>query len=159
MDSVDGRLLARMQADFPLVARPFAALADELGMDEEEVLGRARALHERGLIRRIGPVLDPAKAGRVGTLAAMAVPAGRLEAVAALISRWPAVTHNYERAPLHGSCPFNLWFTLTARSREELDAAIDRLAEATGLSITALPTLRRFKIGVRFDFGREDADG
>ena len=153
MDSVDGRLLARMQADFPLVARPFAALADELGMDEEEVLGRARALHERGLIRRIGPVLDPAKAGRVGTLAAMAVPAGRLEAVAALISRWPAVTHNYERAPLHGSCP------LTARSREELDAAIDRLAEATGLSITALPTLRRFKIGVRFDFGREDGDG
>ena len=63
----------------------------------------------------------------------MSVPAQRLEATAALISRWPAVTHNYERAPLRGACPFNLWFTLTARSQEELGAAIDQLAEATGL--------------------------
>ena len=158
MDSTDRRLLDRLQGDLPLVARPFAAIGRELGLSEGEVLGRVRALHNRGLIRRIGPVLDPGRVGRVGVLAAMTVPAERLEDVAATVSACERVTHNYERQPIHGGCRYNLWFTLTARSQEALAEAVDAIAGATGLAVATFPVGRKFKIGVRFALSG-DADG
>ena len=156
MDSMDRKLLDRLQADFPLVPRPFAALGEELGIGEQEAVRRVRALHAAGLIRRIGPVLDPAKVGRAGTLAAVAVPAERLDDAAAAVSACPGVTHNYERVARHGSCPFNLWFTMTAESQVALETALAAVAKAIRLPIVPLPTKRKFKIGVRFDFGADE---
>jgi len=159
VNAQDRQLLDRLQTKLPLVSRPFAAIGEELGMGEGEVLGRVRALHERGLIRRIGPVLDPKKIGRVGVLAAMAVPPQRIEEVAAQVSACERVTHNYERKPIHGECPYNLWFTMTAGTQGELDAAIGGIAEATGLPVQTLPVGRKFKIGVRFALTEESDDG
>lgn len=159
MDDTDHRLLNRIQSDFPLVPRPFARLGEELGLSEDEVIRRVAALCREGLIRRIGPVLDPAKVGRLGALAAMNVPKGRLEAVAAAVSTFERVTHNYERAPIHGTCPYNLWFTLTGESPEALAAAITTVEKATHLPVVVLPVLRKFKIGVRFSFPEDGNDG
>ena len=150
MDTADRRLLDRLQDSLPLVPRPFAAIGRELGLGEQDVLARLAALRDEGILRRIGPVLDPGKVGRVGVLAAMAVAPERLEAVAAAVSACERVTHNYERTPIHGTCPYTLWFTLTAGSQAELAAAIDRIAAATGQGVATFPVGRRFKIGVRF---------
>lgn len=159
MDATDRRLLDRLQAPLPLVPRPFAAVAAELGLSHDDVLRRVRALHERGIIRRIGPVLDPEKVGRVGVLAAMAAPADRIDEAAAAVSACERVTHNYERKPIHGHCPYTLWFTLTATSQETLAEAIDAIAEATGLPVATFPVRRKFKIGVRFALAEENDDG
>jgi len=159
VDAQDRRLLDRLQTSLPLESRPFAAIGEELGLSEEKVLARIRALRERGLIRRIGPVLDPGKVGRVGCLAAMRVPPQRIEEVAAQVSACQRVTHNYERKPTHGKCPYNLWFTMTAGSQGELDEAMGSIAEATGLPVATLPVGRRFKIGVRFALSEENGDG
>ena len=159
MDDTDRGILDRLQAAFPLVQRPFAALGEELGLGEQEVVRRVRALHEAGLIRRIGPVLDPASLGRVSALAAMAVPADRLVEAAATVSACDAVTHNYERIPRRGSCPYTLWFTVSAGSEAALDRTLAELSEVTGLPIVKLATGRKFKIGVRFAFAEEDAGG
>ena len=152
MDETDRRLLVRIQGEFPLVPRPFAMLGTELGMTESQVIQRLSALCGRGLIRRIGPVLDPERVGRVGALVAMAVPDDRIEAVAAAVSACPAVTHNYQRVPVEGSCPYSLWFTLTAPSQEALGEAVAGIGRAAGLPVTVLPVRRKFKIGVRFNF-------
>jgi len=158
MDATDRRLLGRMQSDFPLVERPFASLGAELGLGEDEVVERVARLRREGLIRRVGPVLDPERVGLVGALAAMAVPEERVEEVAAAVSACPRVTHNYLRTPLEGSCRYNLWFTLTAGSREALAEAVAEIERATGVGVDVLPVLRRFKIGVRFTL-EEAADG
>ena len=159
MDSTDRALLGDIQSGFPLVPRPYAALAEKLGMSEGEVLERLGRLQREGLIRRIGPVLDPERVGRLGALVAMAVPEDRIEAVAAAVSTFPSVTHNYQRVPLNGSCPYSLWFTLTASSQEALDEAVAAVGEATGQRPHVLPVLRKFKIGVRFTFSDDDANG
>lgn len=159
VDEADRKLLDRLQADFPLVPRPFAVLAQELGWEEQEVIERVQALHEAGLIRRVGPILDPARIGRVGTLAAVAAPPERIEEVAAVVSAHPGVTHNYERTARHGSCPYTLWFTLSAGSEQALAKAVAELSDAIGLAIVRLPTTRKFKIGVRFTFAEVDNDG
>ena len=157
MDDLDRKLLERLQTDFPLVSRPFEAVARELGTTEAEVLARLRALKAAGILRRVGPIIDPRKAGRVGTLAAMAVPAERVEEVAAIVSARDEVSHNYLREARHGQCPYNLWFTLQGESAEALEKAVREIEEAAGLSVTTLPARRMFKIGVRFDLS--DGDG
>jgi len=159
VDDTDRRLLNRIQSDFPLVPRPFGRLGEELGLPEDEVIRRVAALCEDGLIRRIGPVLDPARVGRLGALAAMTVPAGRVESVATTVSQIERVTHNYERAPIHGTCPYNLWFTLTAEAPDALAATLGAVEKATRLPVVVLPVLRKFKIGVRFSFPEEGGDG
>jgi len=151
-------ILGALQSGFPLTPRPFRAVGEKLGLSETEVLRRLAALRRKGLIRRIGPVLDPEKVGRVGALAAMAVPANRLEEVAAAASACPSVTHNYERAPLDGRCPYNLWFTLTAPSQAALAEAVGSIEKATGLPVRVLPVRRKFKIGVRFDFSGNERE-
>ena len=155
VDAVDRKILDRLQAGLPLEERPFAALGREVGLSEAEVLERIRALCAEGLIRRIGPVIDPERSGRAGILGAMAVPPDRLEEVAATVSARPTVTHNYERVARHGQCPYNLWFTLTADSEAHRGELLDRIARATGLPVARFPVLRKFKIGVRFTFAED----
>ena len=159
MDRLDRKILRRIQTDLPLVPRPFAALAEELGLTEQEVLERLRALHRDGIVRRLGPVLDPGKVGRVATLAAVSVPEERLEGVAAIVSACEDVTHNYRRVPRHGRCPYNLWFTVSARSPSALAETVAGIERAVGLPVVTFPTRRKFKIAVRHAFRDEDADG
>jgi DNA-binding Lrp family transcriptional regulator len=139
-------LLERLQAPMPLVAQPFAALGQDLGLAESEVLARTRRLTEAGLIRQIGPIFDTRRLGYESTLVAFHVPQEVLEAVAGQVSAHPGVSHNYAR-PHH----YNLWFTLAVPPGEDLVAEIERLARQTGVKDWLnLPALRVFKIKTHF---------
>lgn len=72
-------------------------------------------------------MFDHCRAG-ASTLAALAVPAERLEQVAARISRYPEVNHNYAREH-----HYNLWFVLTGPNRRHLEQILDELEKDTGL--------------------------
>jgi glutamate-1-semialdehyde 2,1-aminomutase len=155
LDIVDRRLLNLLQRDFPLTARPFAAIGEKLGLPEEEVLARVRRLKspEKGrLIRQIGAVFDTSALGYKSTLVAMQVPPDEIHRVAAVINRHPGVSHNYQRDHI-----WNLWFTLAVPPNEDLQAANEALVDdAGGYSYRLLPALRVFKIGVQLDM--EDVD-
>jgi DNA-binding Lrp family transcriptional regulator len=143
------RLLDEFQRGFPLSPRPFRDLADRLGVHEAEVLEVLRGLADRQLVSRVGPVFAPNRVG-ASTLAALAVPAERLEEVAAWISALPEVNHNYEREHR-----YNLWFVLTAGDQAGLNAVLARIEAHTGLAVMALPLVEDFHIDLGFplDFG------
>ena len=149
MDSEDKRILSLLQTEFPVVARPFDALAERLGTEPAALVARVRRLAEGGVIRRIGPVFDSRRLGYTSTLAAARVPAERLAEVAERVSRLPGVTHNYERRG-----DYNLWFTLTAQSEKEIAETLDALGEETGIVFHSLPALALYKI--RAVFGADD---
>jgi DNA-binding Lrp family transcriptional regulator len=142
-------LLNPWQHDFPLQREPFAVIADALSLPTERVLSGYRELLDDGSLSRIGGVFA-AGAGGAGTLAAMAVPPERLEAVAAIVSAHPGVNHNYEREHR-----FNLWFVMTGRDRAAVDAAIDALEAATGLTALRLRMLRPYRIDLGFDLSAD----
>ncbi|MEY2518212.1 MAG: hypothetical protein QOJ89_5576, partial [bacterium] len=50
MDDLDAKLLDRIQTELPLVERPYAALAAEIGSDEDTVLERVAAMREENVI-------------------------------------------------------------------------------------------------------------
>ena len=153
MDDLKLKLLARLQEGFPVVSRPFAEIGDELGAGESEVLASVRQLQSEGAIRRLGPIIDIRRAGGATALAAVNVPPERLDEVGLLVSECDAVSHNYHREARNATLPFNLWFTVSASSPDELDARINEISGSIGLPIQQLPMLRQFKIGVRFNLG------
>lgn len=149
-EALDFRLLNEFQRDFPLIPAPFEVLARQLEIDELEVLASLRRLHEEGAISRVGAVFSPRRIG-ASTLAALAVPADRLDAVADEVSTHTEVNHNYEREHR-----WNLWFVATAPGQPQLDQLMVQIAEESACPLIRLPLLEEFHIDLGFDLsGRE----
>jgi DNA-binding Lrp family transcriptional regulator len=157
MDGLDGRVLERVQSNFPVCERPFESMADEIGISEDELLERVKALCESGVIRRFGAVFDSRKLGYVSTLVGVRIPnPDDIPAVALEVSKYLEVTHNYQRADR-----FNLWFTLIAASQQRIDTIIGRIGGMPQVAeIHDLPAERLYKIKVNFRArDRDDGEG
>lgn len=147
MDEIDLELLSAVQDGFPISPRPFRDLGVALRLEEEEVILRLAGLQKDGLVRRIGPILDLRKLGRSGILAALEVSRDEADSAAQIINEYPEVSHNYLRPDDSG---YNLWFTVSA-SEERIQEILQEISTKTGREMLVLPTLRIFKIGVKFD--------
>lgn len=145
MDPIDRRLLNEFQRDFPLEARPYATLAQRLGTAEAEVIERLARLSRDGAVSRVGAVFPPHAVG-ASTLAALAAPVSRLEDIAALVSAYPEVNHNYQREHR-----LNLWFVITAPSRPRVQVVLADIAVRTGLEVLDLPLMEHYHIDLGFD--------
>jgi DNA-binding Lrp family transcriptional regulator len=145
LSALEFSLLNDYQRDFPLVSHPFLALADQLGVDEETVIDVLKSMQQRGLISRLGAVFRPNVVG-VSALAALAVPMDRLEQVAAFVSTFSAVNHNYQRE----HC-FNLWFVATASCADDLQTVFTQIEAACKCgTVLVLPLLEQFHIDLGF---------
>jgi len=153
MDPLDRHLLNRIQIALPLVREPFAELAREFGCDERAVTDRISALRgEGGVIREISAVFDAVALGYEQALLAMRVPPDRLDRAGETAAAHPGVSHCYARRREE-----NLWLTLATspRSRLGLSATAALLAGTCGADgWMLLPTVRRYKLDVRFDMER-----
>ena len=146
MADLRARLLEAAQRGLPLEPRPFAALAQELGVTEEDVLAVLRDLQDEGIIRELSVFLDPAALGYHSTLACLKAPPDRLEEVARVLAAMPEVTHNYLR-----DHEYNVWFTVIAPTAEAVARILEQVAATTGCGpVHDLPAEKVFKIRVAF---------
>lgn len=132
------------QRGFPLSARPFEKIAARTGLDEDELLGTLSELTEAGVLSRVGATIRP-NTITSSMLAAMRVPDGRLDEVAAIVNAEPGVNHNYERE--HA---FNLWFVIAAPDPARLARSVERIRAQTGLDVLELPLERSYYIDLGF---------
>lgn len=154
LNDLDRRILSAIQGGFPIASRPYAQLAEDFDCTEADALASVAGMRTSGVIRRIGAIFDSARLGYRSTLCAIAVPPERVEEVAAVISAYPNVTHNYQREDR-----YNVWFTLIAPSAERISEILREIAGTTGIDdILDLPAIRLFKIKVDFDLTGEKAD-
>ena len=63
MDAIDRQIIQATQAGLPLVAEPYQAVAEQLGISADEVMQRVTAMQNSGVIRRIGAVPNHYKIG------------------------------------------------------------------------------------------------
>jgi len=149
MTELEQHLLNDYQRDFPLVPAPFAQIAADLGVAENEVFEMLARLRQEGSVSRVGAVFRPHTIG-ASTLAAIAVPADKLADVAQQVSAFPEVNHNYEREHR-----YNLWFVVTAPGSEQLNEALRRIEQETGYPLLVLPMIEDFHIDLGFDLKRK----
>jgi DNA-binding Lrp family transcriptional regulator len=143
-------LLAVAERGIPLVERPFDLLAAEIGLTSEQVRSRLSELRDgdRPLIRRISGVFNSVAMGYQSALVGNRVRSEQLQQAGSIAARHPGVSHCYGRR-----CEVNLWLTLAVspRSRLGLEGTAERLGRLCGArQVLILPTLRRYKLRVRF---------
>lgn len=151
LDQADRSLLDHLQGAVPVTERPFAAIGTECGLPEDEVLTRLRRLKEEKIIRQISAIFDTRSLGYASSLIAARIDPAKVDSAAAVINQHPGVSHNYLR-----NHEFNLWYTIAVAptSRLGLEQTANLLHRESGAESTRLlPTLKLFKIGVRFDVG------
>ncbi|WP_415397274.1 Lrp/AsnC family transcriptional regulator [Sulfurimonas sp. CS5] len=147
-------ILSRIQKKFPLVARPFKVIAQELGMSEEEVLDILQEQKKSNIIRQTSAIFDTKRLGYKSSLVAFKVAQEKISAAVKIINSHPGISHNYER-----NHEFNIWFTLgvSPDSKLGLDRTVEILAELTEADdYIMLPTLKLFKINVKLNTTGKD---
>jgi DNA-binding Lrp family transcriptional regulator len=144
LDLVDRRIIDQWQGGFPICERPYAAVADQLGIAEDDLLQRLERLLADKVLTRFGPMLQIERMGGAFVLAALAVPEERYEAVAALVNALPQVAHNYRREHL-----LNMWFVLATETPAGIAEAIARIERDTGLPVHAFPKEREYFVEMK----------
>jgi DNA-binding Lrp family transcriptional regulator len=146
LDATDRKIINALQGGFPICDRPFAAAAENLGLEEQDLIGRIDRLRESGVLSRFGPMYNAEAMGGAFCLCAMAVPGARLDEVVELVNSHPEVAHNYER-----SHELNVWFVLGTETPDRVDAVIREIETETGLDVYAFPKEHEFFIGLKVD--------
>jgi DNA-binding Lrp family transcriptional regulator len=146
MDDLDRRIINNLQGGFPLSERPFLEAAQKLGMDERELIDRIEQLLETGVLSRFGPMYHAERLGGGLTLAALAAPAERFDAVAELVNAHPEVAHNYQR-----DHALNMWFVIATERPGDIDRVLAEIAAETGLVVHDMRKLEEFFVGLRFE--------
>jgi DNA-binding Lrp family transcriptional regulator len=146
LDADDRALVNRLQDGLPLVPEPFAAVAAELGLGEDDVLARLARLKSLGVLSRIGPMYNAARFGGGLSLCAMAAPLDRFETVAAIVNAFPEVAHNYAR-----DHRLNMWFVLATETEADIGRIIAEIERLTDIKVLNLPKLEEYFIGLKVD--------
>lgn len=145
LDAWDRRLINRLQDGMPVCERPYRAVAQELGMAEDDLLARLRRLLDVGLLSRFGPMYHAGRMGGDLALAAMKIPPADFERVNALVNRLPEIAHNYER-----NHAFNMWFVIATDTPAGVAAVVEKIESLTGYPVYNMPKIEEFYVGLRF---------
>lgn len=98
MDLLDKAIILKLQEDLPLVPRPYRHIACELGICEEELLGRLRKLKEERILRRIGAILHHRTVGfKANAMVVWNISECRIKEVTDMMITFPEVSHCYQR--------------------------------------------------------------
>ena len=145
----DEVVLNALQYDVEVAENPFGAAASKLGVSEELLLRRARALFEAGVIRRFGFSVDYRAYGYTAALVG-ASPRGRPEEAVAALSRSWGVKHAFVREHPR----YTVWFTARARRGDDVVERASKLASAVASDYVVLPTRTVCKLSVKYDLER-----
>lgn len=133
MSPLDERIVRATQAGLPLVEEPYAEIARKIGVPEEEVLSRLKAMLADGRIRRIGAVPNHYALGyTANAMSVWDVADGAVDALGRRIGALPFVTHCYRRPRRLPGWPYNLFAMVHGRDRAETGRKIDEIAILLG---------------------------
>ncbi len=135
LDDLDKEIIQVLQEGLPLVKRPFLALAQKLGISEEELLAKVRDFLAQGIIRRFGAVVRHQDLGYTSNVMVVwEVPEKRLEEVGHLMAGFDQVSHCYQRFPSLPEWPYNLYTMIHGRTPEECYRVVKALSQVSGIS-------------------------
>lgn len=133
VDATDRSLIAVTQGGLPLTARPYHAIADQLGLDADEVMRRLRRMQKIGVIRRVGAVPNHYALGyRANGMSVWDVPDERVDELGAKIGALDFVSHCYSRPRVLPDWPYNLFAMVHGANRAGTEEKVRQIAALLG---------------------------
>lgn len=144
LSELDRGIINRWQGEVPLVSRPYATMARDLGVDEDTVIARLQHLLADGVLTRFGPLYNIEKLGGSFCLAAMAVPEEFFTVVTELVNKHPQIAHNYQREH-----ELNMWFVIATETADEIAQVASAIEAETGLPVFLFPKQHEFFVELK----------
>ncbi|MBW1764957.1 MAG: Lrp/AsnC family transcriptional regulator [Deltaproteobacteria bacterium] len=146
IDETDKKIIALAQKDIPLEASPYAVMAGQVGISEQEFLKRVQSMIDQGIIRRFGATLWHQEAGfNSNAMVAWVVSDQKVEDIGEIMAGFHEVTHCYQRNP-QKDWRFNLYTMVHGDTRDDCYKTAERMSEKTGIrEYTILFSTKEFK--------------
>ena len=148
IDATDRRLLAALQDGLPLVARPYDAIGQLIGITGVEVQTRIANLKQRGILKRFGVVVRHHELGYgANAMVVWDVPDERVRELGQCLAGFDFITLCYRR-PRHARWPYNLYCMIHGKNRDEVLGHLEWMINHCGLQSVSREVLfsrRRFK--------------
>ena len=129
----DQRLIAATQAGLPLVPRPYAAVAAQLGVSSDVVRERLAGMLRTGLIRRIGAVPNHYRLGFTSNgMTVWNVTDARVDELGEKVGALECVSHCYRRPRALPQWPYNLFAMVHGRSHAEVERGAAQIHDLLG---------------------------
>ena len=154
-DAIDIQIIRSLQEEMPVTAKPYAAIAEKVGVEEGELLQRIQRLQADGLLRRIGAVLHHRRSGvKANAMVVWDIPDAEVAEMGRRLGACDEVSLCYRRPRRLPSWPYNLFTMVHGHDRAQVEAAIAAMATREGVDHyrhEALFSTRRFKqCGARY---------
>lgn len=158
VDPIERALIVATQAGLPIVARPYQAIAEAIGIPSQEVIERLTAMLQRGVIRRIGVVPNHYALGyRANGMTVWDVDDAEVDRLGALVGDQPFVTHCYRRPRRLPDWPYNLFAMVHGKDRAQVEAKARSIESVLGPACRGRDILYSKRIlkktGVRLEGG------
>jgi DNA-binding Lrp family transcriptional regulator len=134
VDDPDKKIIGLLQDDMPMDPRPFAIMADQVGITEEQFLSRVKSMVDSGIIRRFGATLHHQKAGfSANAMVAWIVPDSKVEEAGTIMAGFREVSHCYQRVT-QGDWKYNVYTMIHGNNRDECREIARRISKNTGIN-------------------------
>ncbi len=149
LDAVDKALIAIVQGGLPLCERPYAVIAQQLGLEEQTVIQRLQALQQQGAIKRFGVVVRHHELGyQANAMVVFDIPDEKVAHLGRCIGKFEYVTLCYRRPRVLPDWPYNLFCMIHGKDRDAVILHVQQLIAHCGLQHVQHAVLfskRRFK--------------
>jgi DNA-binding Lrp family transcriptional regulator len=147
VNATDEAIVRATQAGLPLVAEPYRALAQQLGIRQAELLERLEAMLADGRIRRIGAVPNHYALGyTANAMSVWDVADDAVDSLGARVGALPCVSHCYRRPRRLPDWRYNLFAMVHGRSRAQTAAQLEEIRALLGPALAASDVLYSTRI-------------
>jgi DNA-binding Lrp family transcriptional regulator len=133
LTEIEKKIVKALQNDLPLCPQPFKAIAEEIGISENELLVEIHRLKQQEIIRRFGAIVRHRNLGiTANAMVVWRVPKEKSQEIGAIMAAFPEVSHCYER-PTYPDWHYNLFTMVHGKSKDECQKVIAQISERTGI--------------------------
>ncbi|MDH5766268.1 MAG: AsnC family transcriptional regulator [Gammaproteobacteria bacterium] len=133
IDAIDRQIIAATQGGLPLSRHPYHDIAEQLGLDVQQVLQRMQLMLDKGIIRRIGVIPNHYKLGyKSNGMSVWNIPDEKISAAGMKVGSLDFVSHCYQRPRFLPAWPYNLFAMVHGKTHDEVIAQVEQIARLLG---------------------------
>lgn len=146
IEELEKKIIHYLQGDLPVTPKPFALLADKIGIREEDLLEKTQMLKEQGILRRFGATLRHELAGfHANAMVAWRVPEDKVEKSGNLMAGFREVSHCYQRR-IQGEWKYNLFTMIHGKNNKDCEHIAKKIADMVEVNeYVVLISLKEYK--------------
>jgi len=133
IDAVDRQIIAATQAGLPLTSKPYHAVAEQLGLEPQEVLKRCQRMLDSGIIRRVALVPNHYVLGyKANGMSVWNVSDEAVSHWGKCVGALDFVSHCYRRPRYLPDWPYNFFVMIHGQNRKQVEVKVNHIAAMLG---------------------------